>query len=105
VKKLRITDLKPGPSRLMPDVLGGRRVTHGGVHCYEPGEIAHPEPVHVHDVHEVFIFLQGRGVLPVDGTEHPVQAGDVVVIEPGEDHHTTSSGDDPLVTAWFLMSD
>ena len=29
--------------------------------------------------------------------------GDVVIVEAGEDHHTRSSEDDPLVTAWYLM--
>jgi mannose-6-phosphate isomerase-like protein (cupin superfamily) len=103
VKKLRIDELRPSDSRLMPETLGEGRVTGGGVHCFAPGETAHPEPRHVHDVHEVFIFVQGRGVLPVDGVEHPIETGDVFVIEPGEDHHTRSSEDDPLVAAWYLM--
>jgi len=52
---------------------------------------------------EVFVFIQGKGVVPVDGVDHPVRTGDLVVVEPGEDHHLRSSGDAPLVCAWCLM--
>jgi mannose-6-phosphate isomerase-like protein (cupin superfamily) len=87
----------------MPDLLGERRIAGGGLYLFKPGETAHPEPRHVHDVAEVFIFVQGKGVLPIDGVDHPVQAGDVIVVEAGEDHHTRSSVDDPLVAAWYVM--
>jgi mannose-6-phosphate isomerase-like protein (cupin superfamily) len=103
MKRLRITELGPDGSRLMPELLGAARIAGGGVHCFKAGETAHPEPRHVHDVDEVFIFLQGRGVLPVDGIDHAVEAGDVVIVEAGEDHHTRSSDEDPLVAAWYLM--
>ena len=90
-------------SRLLPDVLGEATVAGGGVYVFAPGETAHPEARHVHDVDEVFIFIQGRGVLPIDGVDHPIKTGDVVVVEAGEDHHTRSSTDDPLVAAWWVM--
>ena len=103
MKRLTLTDLKPNGSVLMPDLLGGKRITGGGLYLFKPGETAHPEPRHVHDVAEVFIFVQGKGVLPIDGVDHPIQAGDVIVVEAGEDHHTRSSVEDPLVAAWYLM--
>ena len=103
MKRLRIADLRPTPTRLMPDLLGHLRVAHGGIHVFQPGETAHPEPRHVHDVDEVFIFIQGRGVLPIDGVEHPIQTGDVILVEAGEDHHTRSSVEDPLVAAWYVL--
>lgn len=103
MRRLAVADLHANSGRLLPDILGEARITVGGVHVFRPGETAHPEPRHVHDVDEVFIFLQGTGVIPIDGTDHPVQAGDVVVVAAGEDHHTRSSVDDPLVAAWYLM--
>lgn len=103
MKRYRINALHPTASQLMPDVFGERQITGGGIYVFAPGEIAHPEERHVHDVDEVFLFLQGKGVLPVNGTEHPVETGDVVVVEAGEDHHTRSSVDDPLVAAWYLV--
>lgn len=103
MKKFTIKDLTPDGKRLMPDLLGESKITGGGVYVFKPGETAHPEPVHVHDVDEVFIFLQGTGVIPIDGVDYPVKAGDVVIVEAGGDHHTRSSVEDPLVAAWYLM--
>jgi mannose-6-phosphate isomerase-like protein (cupin superfamily) len=100
---MRITDLRPSDSRLMPQYLGDKKIDHGGVYIFQPGETAHPEPVHKHDAAEVFIVIQGRGVIPIDGKEFPVKTGDVVIVRPGEDHHTRSSVDDPLVAAWYVM--
>ena len=104
MKFLKIHELEPSTSRLMPEIQGDATIDHGGVYIFEPGETAHPEARHVHDTDEVFIFVQGRGVIPIDGTDYPVETGDVVVVEAGEDHHTRSSEDDPLVAVWYVMS-
>ena len=104
MRKLTIKENQSDGVYLLPDYLGDASITGGGLYVFKPGETAHPEPRHVHDVDEVFIFVQGKGVLPIDGIEYPVQAGDVVIVEKGEDHHTRSSIDDPLVAAWYLMS-
>ena len=103
MKKLTLSDLSYTDSRLLPVELGDKAIDHGGVYVFKPGETAHPEARHVHDTEEVFIFIQGKGVIPIDGVDYPVQTGDVVIIEAGEDHHTRSSNDDPLVAAWYLM--
>jgi mannose-6-phosphate isomerase-like protein (cupin superfamily) len=103
VKRLTVADLHPQGSFLLPELLGEARVAGGGVYVFRPGETAHPEARHVHDVAEVFIFVQGSGVLPIDGVEHAVRAGDVFIVEAGEDHHTRGSLDDPLVAAWYVM--
>jgi quercetin dioxygenase-like cupin family protein len=102
--RLTVRDLEPSDGILLPGILGREaRITGGGVYVFAPGETAHPEPEHVHEVDEVFVFVQGRGVIPIDGVDHPVEAGDVVVVAAGEDHHTRSSLDAPLVAAWYLM--
>ena len=103
MKRLTILDLKPNGRQLLPDILGAAKITGGGIYVFKSGETAHPEPRHVHDVDEVFIFLQGSGVIPIDGKDYHVHAGDVVVVAAGEDHHTRSSVDDPLVAAWYVM--
>jgi mannose-6-phosphate isomerase-like protein (cupin superfamily) len=103
MKRLRVHDLVPSDSRLLPAELGDVRISHGGVYVFKPGETAHPEAIHVHDTAEVFMFIQGQGVIPIDGVDYPVKTGDVVVVEAGEDHHTRSSVEDPLVAAWWVM--
>jgi mannose-6-phosphate isomerase-like protein (cupin superfamily) len=103
MKQFKVADLKPSGSHLLPDLLGDAAIRRGGLYIFKPGEIAHPEPRHVHDTAEVFIFVQGQGVIPIDGVEYPVKTGDVVVVEAGEDHHTRSSVEDPLVSAWYVM--
>jgi mannose-6-phosphate isomerase-like protein (cupin superfamily) len=103
MKRLTVADVKPDGSRWLPDLLGGAEITGGGVYVFKPGETAHPEAIHVHDVNEVFIFVQGKGIIPINGVDYPVQAGDVIIVEAGEDHHTRSSVEDPLVAAWYLM--
>jgi len=104
MKKLRISDINASTSCLLPEYFNDANITGGGVYVFKPGETAHPEAVHVHDVDEVFIFVQGKGVIPIDGVDYPVTTGDVVIVEAGEDHHTRSSDDDPLVAAWYLMN-
>ena len=37
----------------------------------------------------------------VDGVEHPFEAGDIVVIEPGEEHHIVADEEDPIVNIWL----
>ena len=103
MRKLRIHELNPSHGRLLPDVLRDATIVSGGVYVFKPGETAHPEDRHVHDVDEVFVFVQGRGVIPVGGVDHPVETGDVVIVEAGEDHHTRSSVESPLVAAWWLV--
>ena len=102
MKRLTIHELNTDGKSLMADMLGDARISSGGVYVFKPGETAHPEERHVHDVDEVFIFLQGTGVIPIDGKDYPVKAGDVVVVAAGEDHHTRSSVAHPLVAAWYL---
>ena len=104
MKRMTIESLHHNGSRLIPDCFGDRKIAAGGLHVFKPGETAHPEARHAHDTEEVFIFIQGRGVLPIDGTDYPVSTGDVVIVETGEDHHTRSSVDEPLVAAWYLMA-
>jgi uncharacterized cupin superfamily protein len=103
MKKFNLSELHPSESRLLPDLLGDARITGGGIYVFKPGETAHPELRHVHEVDEVFIFIQGTGVLPIDGVEYPIRTGDVFIVEAGEDHHTRSSVEDPLVSAWYVM--
>ena len=103
MKKLAISEVTSNGLQLMPDLLGEARIENGGIKIFAPGETAHPEPRHVHDVNEVFILLEGEGVLPIEGVEHTVKAGEVWIVEAGEDHHLRSSVEQPLVAVWYEL--
>jgi mannose-6-phosphate isomerase-like protein (cupin superfamily) len=58
------------------------------------------EGSHVHDgeetLEEIYYFLEGDGVLWIDGEDLPVTAGDAVLAPPGSDHGFRNTGDGPL---------
>ena len=49
--------------------------------------------------------MQGRGQIEIDGKLEPIQAGDVLVIEPGEEHHIIGDPQYPIVNCWFHATD
>ncbi len=66
---------------------------------FPPGQTAW---AHRHgDMYEIFYFLQGKGVLTVNGQEQHMEAGDCVVIEPGEIHELYNGGSGELVLIYF----
>lgn len=71
---------------LAPDVSEGRH-THGG----PTATLGDERPLE-----EIYYFLQGSGVMWVDGEEEPVQAGDAVLVPPGVDHGFRNTGTEPL---------
>jgi quercetin dioxygenase-like cupin family protein len=50
------------------------------------------------------VNLQGKGKLIVDGVEHDFAMGEIVIIEPGENHELIrhpADESDPLVNLWL----
>jgi mannose-6-phosphate isomerase-like protein (cupin superfamily) len=78
-------------------------IERGGLTRYPPGERSHPEGRHVHDTPEVFWIMQGSGHLDMDGEAVPFESGDVLWIDPGEDHHVVSGGKVPLISVWMRL--
>ncbi|MFI6319286.1 cupin domain-containing protein [Nonomuraea sp. NPDC050556] len=72
-----------------------------GVSTLEPGEVSHDGGPHTHEGREVFLILSGSGVAHVDGTASPFAAGDVLVVEAGQDHHLEAV--ERVVTAWVHL--
>ena len=105
MKRYRLKDLiraawSTSGSALIP----GKRLAHGG--CFHaPGGRTHAEGEHRHDNEEVFCFLQGKGVLELDGKRYPVRAGDVIVICTGEEHYIYADAETPTVNCWFHATD
>jgi len=53
-------------------------------------------PRHSHPYeHEVFV-LEGNGTIVEGDAEHPLQAGDAVLVKPNEVHQFCNTGDSPL---------
>jgi len=54
--------------------------------------LAAPEPdrQQPHEDDEVYVVLDGTGVLQVEGTDVPVREGDAVFVEAGADHRFTA---------------
>ena len=103
MRRHRLIDLKDtGGYHFLAELMEGSRLHHGGLHFYHPGEYSHPEGRHLHeDSEEVFVCLQGRAKLIVDGVEHEMRVGDIAVIEPGEEHHLLADKEDPMVNLWL----
>jgi mannose-6-phosphate isomerase-like protein (cupin superfamily) len=106
LRKLHLHDLAgqlPADGPIVAGAAPGYVAERGGVSVYQAGERTHPEGFHVHDVPEMFVILQGSGVIEIDGAGSPFQAGDVFIVDPGEDHHLRSEGTLPLVSMWLHL--
>ncbi len=58
---------------------------------------------HCHDGHEECIYvLSGRGTTRSGEASHAVEAGDTILIPPGEMHVTRNTGSEPLVLLCFF---
>ncbi|MFC5448882.1 cupin domain-containing protein [Paenibacillus aestuarii] len=112
MKKLRISEL---PDTTKGHFLGawlpGANLTTGGLAFAKPGERSHTNDgpdgrdYHVHTDCEAFVILQGTGTMQINGEHHPVTVGDIIIVEPGEDHHLNSNANDPVVTLWLHGGD
>ena len=99
-----LPDVRDG--HLLQSILPGSYLYQGGLAFTRPGERSHTSDgpggrdYHVHGDCEAFLILQGKGSIEINRTFTPVATGDIIVVEPGEDHHLHSSEDDPIVTLW-----
>lgn len=50
-------------------------------------------------------ILSGKARIEVDGESHDLRAGDVVICEPGEDHHLVSDEHHPCVNIYLHAGD
>jgi mannose-6-phosphate isomerase-like protein (cupin superfamily) len=108
MRKLTVADLPDGgtPATLAALGAGWGPVIRGGISRYDdPGHRTHAESnPHTHDVPEIFTIVQGSGYLESEGASVArFQAGDLLIIPPGEDHHLVSDGDVPLVFTWMHL--
>jgi quercetin dioxygenase-like cupin family protein len=62
----------------------------------------HPATTHRLTRQEVFVVLDGSGCAQLDGVQHPLAAGSVLVVPPDTDFAIEATGDDPLVALCCL---
>ena len=117
MKQLRLTDLAfSGCDHILSNVIPGKYLSRGGLGFKQPGQRSHDAGCtcaacdgkgrHVHtDDSEVFILLQGKARMEVDGYSYDMVSGDVIVCEPGEDHHLVSDEHDPCINLWLHAAD
>ncbi len=53
--------------------------------------------LHQHHKDEIYYVLSGRGVYELDGTAHPVSAGDAMLTRPGSTHAIRQDGEEDMV--------
>lgn len=107
MKKLRFSELQDvSEGHIFQTVLPGKHLYHGGIAFSEPGDRSHTndgpdgKDFHVHEDCEAFLILQGKGMLEINKKESPITTGDLIIVEPGEDHHLIADQQEPLVTLW-----
>ena len=117
MKRLHLTDLDcDGNDHILKDVIPGKYISQGGMSFKRPGQRSHDVGCtcpscdgngrHVHaDDCEVFILLQGKARMEIDGNTHDMVAGDVIMCEPGEEHHLVADENDPCVNLFLHASD
>jgi mannose-6-phosphate isomerase-like protein (cupin superfamily) len=109
MKLFRLRDLHDvREGHILQGLVTGKYLNKGGLGFKGPGFRTHtndgPGGIdrHVHpETPEVFMILQGKAVMEIDGARYPLAAGDICVAEPGEDHHLISDEDDPCVNIWL----
>jgi quercetin dioxygenase-like cupin family protein len=113
MKMLRLSDLPDNSEgHFLRGVVPGEYLSMGGLGFKAPGVRTHTDDgpggidQHIHQQEcEVFIILQGKARMEVEGEMHPMTTGDICVVEPGEDHHLISDEDDPCVNIWMHAGD
>lgn len=117
MKRLRLADLDcERNDHILEGVIPGKYLSQGGLSFKKPGQRTHDvgctcpscdgDGCHVHDDGcEVFILLQGKAQMEIDGVAHDMATGDIIVCEPGEDHHLVADESDPCVNLWLHGSE
>ena len=66
---------------------------------FAPGQIA---PAHAHsDMHEVFFVSAGTGTMTINGTDQLLAPGVCILVEPGDVHEVSNTGEEMLVLTYF----
>ncbi len=104
MKRYRLNQLPDTDSRhVFGGITPGDYISNGGMLFKTPGFVSHADQArHVHDkAEEVFVILQGKARVRFDDRVEHLTAGDVVVIEAGENHHLEADEQEPCINLWI----
>lgn len=115
MRRFRLTDLDDiSDSNFLAGVVPGKRLSKGWMSFKKPGERTHDVDCscescdgsgrHVHDEIEVFVMLQGKAKMELNGEIHHLRTGDIFVCAPGEDHHLVSDEEEPCLNMALHVS-
>jgi mannose-6-phosphate isomerase-like protein (cupin superfamily) len=106
MKRLKISDLgSDGPEHVVSRLVPGKYIARGALSFHRVGMRTHSEGHHVHDDAEIFVIMQGQGEIEIDGRCEPLHAGEVLIIEPGEEHYIIGDPEHPIINLWFHCGD
>ena len=90
-------------SEIVSHEKGAQAVTLRRVEIPVPAPGDAPRGLHFHDGFEECIYvLAGEGATRTERGEHPLRAGDTILIPAGERHATRNTGTEPLVLLCFF---
>ena len=101
MNKIRIMDVEGTefPSGRITRVLLGENGAINGDHFCQGYVIVYPNgtvPVHSHQMVESYTVLKGKGEVTVNGECQPIQAGELVYMEPGNEHGIRNTGSEDM---------
>ena len=107
MRRYRLRDLPEDEGRhIFSGVVDGAFITGGAMNIKAPGHKSHAaEPRHVHDSEEIFVILQGKAYVRLDDGVEALTAGDVAVIQPGENHHLEGDVQEPCINLYIHCGD
>ena len=96
MKRMRLDELPRARGRhVFSEIVAGESIwQEAAIEFRKPGEVVDWS---AHDDEEIYVILQGRAAVHLDGGIEELSAGDVMVIEPGERHRFVSDEDEPCV--------
>ncbi len=103
MKRYRLHTLPETEGRhVFAGIVPGEFISEGAMNLKSPGFVSHAgESRHVHAEEEIFVILQGKARVRFDDRVEHLTAGDVVVIEPGENHHLEADERDPCINLYL----